>query len=85
LFSLLGVAAMEGIVRRKVKIIEQARSFKPGETVFDGGTSFIVKEVRVIGEDGWVSFLDTDGVWHGVYHPNEYLGVEERLANMLSG
>jgi hypothetical protein len=37
----------------------------------------IVKEVRVDAEHGWIAFLDTEGFWHGVYDPDEYLGVGE--------
>jgi hypothetical protein len=55
--------------------MKKARDIKPGETVFNRGQKFIVKEVRT--EHGWIAFLDTEGVWHGVYHPDEYLGVEE--------
>jgi hypothetical protein len=58
-------------------MFRKAKDIKPGETVFNGGQSFIVKEVRVYPEFGWIAFLDTEGVWHGVYHPDEYLGVGE--------
>ena len=44
---------------------KKAKDFKPGETVRDLGSSFIVKEARVIGEPGLISFLDTEDVWHG--------------------
>jgi hypothetical protein len=48
-------------------MFKKARDIKRGETVFDRGQSFIVKEVRVDTEHGWVgiAFLDTEGVWHG--------------------
>jgi hypothetical protein len=55
---------------------KKAKDFKPGETVRDLGISFIVKEARVIGKPGMISFLDTEDVWHGTYHPDEYFGVE---------
>ena len=60
-------------------MFKKAKDIKPGETVFNRGTSFIVKEVRVDAEHGWIgiAFLDTEGVWHGFYHPEEYLGVQE--------
>lgn len=60
-------------------MFKKAKDIKPGETVFNSGTSFIVKEVRVDTEHGWIgiAFLDTEGVWHGFYHPDEYLGVGE--------
>jgi hypothetical protein len=56
---------------RRQRTLNQARQF------FNRGTSFIVKEVRVDAEHGWIgiAFLDTEGVWHGLYHPDEYLGV----------
>jgi len=59
---------------------KKAKDFKPGETVRDLGISFIVKEVRVNADYGLVSFLDTEDVWHGTYHPDEYFGVGEELA-----
>ena len=59
----------------------KAKDFKLGDTVRDLGISFIVKEVRVVtGEPGLISFLDTEDVWHGSYHPDEYFGVGEELA-----
>ena len=67
-------------MRGTVKIIEQAKYMKSGETVVDRGTQFIIKEVRVDTNDGKIVFIDMEGVWHGVYHPDEYLGVEEELA-----
>jgi hypothetical protein len=63
-----------------VKIIEQAKYIRSGETVVDRGTPFIIKEVRVDTNDGKVVFIDMEGVGHGVYHPDEYLGVGEELA-----
>jgi len=63
---------------RKVKLVEKARDIKPGERVFDSGTSFVVKEVCVSAD--FVAFIDTDGVRHGVYHPAEYLGIGEELS-----
>jgi hypothetical protein len=58
---------------------KKAKDIVPGDTVFDRGESFVVKEVRVDTEHGWIgiAFLDTEGVWHGPYHPEEYLGVGE--------
>ena len=73
-------SGVEEIVRGTVKIIEQAKYMKSGETVVDRGTQFIIKEVRVDTNDGKIVFIDMEGVWHGVYHPDEYLGVEEELA-----
>ena len=63
---------------RRVKLVEKAREIKPGERVFDSGTSFVVKEVCIVAE--FVAFLDTDGVRHGVYHRDENLGVGEELS-----
>jgi len=73
---------VERVVQRTMKNInyKKAKDFKPGETVRDLGSSFIVKEARVIGEPGLISFLDTEDVWHGTYHPDEYFGVGEELA-----
>jgi hypothetical protein len=62
----------------RVKLVEKARNIKPGERVFDSGTSFVVKEVSVGAE--FVAFIDTDGVRHGVYHPDENLGIGEELS-----
>jgi hypothetical protein len=64
-----------------VKVIARAKHIKSGETVFDRGTRFTVKEVRVRTDDGNIMFIDTQGVAHGVYHPYEYLGVEEDLGH----
>jgi hypothetical protein len=68
---------VERIVRGTVKIIEQAKYIKSGETVRDCGTQFIIKEVRVDTNDGKIVFIDMEGVGHGVYHPDEYLGLRE--------
>jgi hypothetical protein len=44
-----------------MEIIEhKARDVKSGETVLDRGTRFIIKEVRVGGEDGGIVFVDVD-------------------------
>jgi hypothetical protein len=57
--------------------MKKAKDIKPGETVFNRGQRFIVKEVRVDAEHGWILFLDTEGLWRGPYNPDEYLRVEE--------
>ena len=67
-------------MRGTVKNFEQAKYIKSGETVLDRGTRFIIKEVRVSTNDGGIVLIDTEGVGHGVYHPDEYLGVGEELA-----
>jgi hypothetical protein len=70
---------VRGIVRSRMKIIKhKARDIKSGETVLDRGTWFIIKEVRVSAEHGPIAFIDMESVWHGVYHPDEYLGVWEQ-------
>jgi hypothetical protein len=58
-------------------MFKKARDITVGETVFDRGKSFIVKEIRVDARDGSIAFLDTEDFWRGPYHPDEYLGVEE--------
>ena len=67
-------------MRGTVKNFEQAKYIKSGETVLDRGTQFIIKEARVSTNDGKIVFIDMEGVGHGVYHPDEYLGVGEELA-----
>ena len=57
--------------------MKKAKDIKPGETVFNRGQKFVVKEVSVDERYGWILFLDTDGLWRGPYHPEEYLGVQE--------
>ena len=58
-----------------MKIIEhKARDVKSGETVLDRGTRLIINEVHVSTNDGGIVLIDMEGVWHGVYHPDEYLG-----------
>jgi hypothetical protein len=75
LVFLIGVPSKEGESEGKMKIIEhKARDIKSGETVLDRGNRFIIKEIRVSAEHGPIAFIDMEGVWHGVYHPNEYLG-----------
>jgi hypothetical protein len=65
-----------------VKITQhKARDVKSGETVLDRGTRFIIKEVRVSAEHSLITFIDMEDVWHGVYHPDEYLGVREIESN----
>jgi hypothetical protein len=71
---------VEGIGRGTVKIFEQAKYIASGEIVLDRGTQFIIKEVRVDTNDSKIVFIDMEGVGHGVYHPDEYLGVGEELA-----
>ena len=66
---------------QRVKIIEKAKYIKSGETVLDRGTRFIIKEVRVSTNEGGIVLIDMAGVAHGVYHPDEYLGVGEELAH----
>ena len=68
-------------MRGTVKIIAKAKYIKSGETVLDRGTRFIIKEVRVRTNDGGIMFVDMDGVRHGVYHPDEYLGVGQDLGH----
>ena len=61
-----------------MKIIEhKARDVKSGETILDRSTRFTIKEVHVSAEHGLIAFIDMEGVWHGVYHPDEYLGRGE--------
>ena len=62
-----------------MKSIEKARDIKSGETVFDRGTRFTIKEVRVGAERGRLAFIDIEGIWHGNYHPDEYLAVGESI------
>jgi hypothetical protein len=70
----------EGREEQRVKIIAKAKYIRSGETVLDRGTRFITKEVRVSTNDGGIVLIDTEGVGHGAYHPDEYLGVGEELA-----
>jgi hypothetical protein len=58
----------------------KAKYIKSGQTVLDRGTPFIIKKVRVSRYYGGIVFIDIEGVRHGVYHPDEYLGVGEELA-----
>ena len=58
-------------------MFKKAKDITVGEKVHDLGKTFIVKEVRADAEHGWIAFLDTEGFWHGVYHPSEYLWVGE--------
>jgi hypothetical protein len=62
-----------------MKIIAKAKYIKSGQTILDRGTRFIIKEVRVRPNDGGIAFIDMEGVQHGIYHPDEYLGVGEKL------
>jgi hypothetical protein len=55
--------------------MKKAKDITVGETVFNRSQSFIVKEVRVDAEHGWIAFLDTEGFLHGCYHPDEYFGT----------
>ena len=63
-----------------MKRLAKARNIKSGETVLDRGTRFMIKEVHVSTNDGGIVLIDMEGVGHGVYHPDEYLGVGEDLA-----
>ncbi len=55
--------------------MKKAKDITVGETVFDRGQRFVVKEILVSRD--WIAFIDTEGVYHGAYHQNEYLGVGE--------
>ena len=63
-----------------MKVIEKAKYIKSGETVLDRSTRFIIKEIHVSTNDGGIVFIDMEGVGHGVYHADEYLGVGDELA-----
>ena len=67
-----------------MKIIEKAKHIKSGETVLDRGTRFTIKEVRVSANDDGIVFIDMEGAGHGVYHPDEYLGIGEDLARQYA-
>ena len=67
-------------MRGTVKIIEKAKYTKSGDIVLDRGTQFVIKEVRLGTNDGKIVFIDVEGIGHGVYHPDEYLGVGGELA-----
>jgi hypothetical protein len=72
---------VEGVVRKqRMRIINKAKYVKSGDTVLDRGTRFIIKEVRVNADDGGIVLIDMEGVGHGAYHPDEYLGIGEELA-----
>lgn len=73
--------AVKDEVRNTMKKIEKARDIKSGETVFDRGTRFIIRDVCVSTEPGRLAFIDIEGVWHGNYHPDEYLGVGELIVH----
>src|SRR5215831_10384533 len=61
------------------RIIDLMQALKQSiEKAKPSGTSFVVKEVCVVA--AFVAFIDTDGVRHGVYHPDENLGVGEELS-----
>ncbi|HEY7165647.1 MAG TPA: hypothetical protein VIB79_13870 [Candidatus Binatia bacterium] len=62
-----------------MKRMEKARDIKSGEIVHDRGIRFIIKEVWFGMEPNRLGFLDIEGLWHGNYHPDEYLGVGEVL------
>src|SRR5262249_54754456 len=68
----------------RMKIIEKAKYIKSGETVLDRGTRFTIKEVRVSANDDGIVFIDMEGAGHGVYHPDEYLGIGEDLARQYA-
>lgn len=59
--------------------LHKARDIKSGETVLDRNIRFTVKEVRLSAEHRLIAFVDVEGVWHGVYHADEYLGVEDSI------
>jgi hypothetical protein len=80
LFSLLERSDQRGN-EGNMKVIAKAKQIKSGETVFDRGSGFTVKEVRVRTDDGAIMLIDTHGVHHGFYHPYEYLGVEKVLGD----
>jgi len=69
-----------GVERDTMKIMEKAKYIKSGETVLDRGNRFTIKEVRINGDDGGIVFIDMEDAGHGIYHPDEYLGVGEDLA-----
>ena len=56
-------------------MFKKAKDIVVGDTVFDRGRRFTVKEIRVSEPQDMIAFLDTEGFWRGPYHPEEYLGV----------
>jgi hypothetical protein len=75
---LLGVAVRRIYSEGQVKTnLHKAKDIKSGETVLDRSNRFTVKEVRFSAEHGLIAFVDVEGVWHGAYHADEYLGVED--------
>src|SRR5262249_3249244 len=76
--------AGKGDSEDRMKIIEKAKHIKSGETVLDRGTRFTIKEVRVSANDDGIVFIDMEGAGHGIYHPDEYLGVGEDLARQYA-
>ena len=62
-------------------MFKKAKDITVGETVFNRGQTFIVKEIRLDADHGWIGFRDTEGLVHGWYHPEEYLGVNINSQN----
>jgi hypothetical protein len=57
-------------------VFKKAKDIVVGDTVFDRGRRFTVKEIRVDENKDMIAFLDTEGFWRGPYHPEEWLGTE---------
>ena len=57
-------------------MFKKAKDIVVGDTVFDRGRRFTVKEIRVSETQDMIAFLDTEGFWRGPYHPEEWLGIE---------
>lgn len=56
--------------------MKKAKDFTAGETVVDRGRRFIIERIVTIPATDQIAFVDTDGGWHGLYSPEEYLGFE---------
>ena len=56
---------------------KKAKDITVGETVFNRGQKlYRQRGPRRCGTSlDRRPFLDTEGIWHGWYHPDEYLGV----------
>jgi len=57
-------------------MFKKAREIEVGDRVIDRGTRFTVEVIQILVAENRIAFFDTEGVRHGPYHLDEYLGVE---------
>jgi hypothetical protein len=60
------------------------KNLKPGDTVLDRGRRFTIRRIIIHPVTGMIDIIDTEGIRHGPYHPDEFIGIEKRATGIRS-